>query len=270
MAGRRQAPPQLPLPAPAASRRRRPGAASSRRPSGSSTRRATRRRRWRRSRPRPGCALKTVYVVFTTKSGLLRALWDLLLKGDQADAGVAERPWYRQVLDEPDPVRQLRSTRATRASVKERIAGVLKVIRRRRADRPGRRRALAAHPVGLLRQPARHRRGAARKGALRPGSTSPAPPTCCGRSTTPTSGCCWSASAGGRPRSGSAGSPTPPATSSWQPSPSSRPRAQRPHGLTVDRPAPRVGRSPEPGGPHTPRYHAGHGSRCAGAGSGRP
>ena len=29
-----------------------------------------------------GVALKTVYVAFATKSGVLRGLWDLLLKGD--------------------------------------------------------------------------------------------------------------------------------------------------------------------------------------------
>src|SRR6266511_6236630 len=52
-----------------------------------------------------GVALKTVYVVFTTKSRLLRALWDLLLKGDQDEAAVAERPWYQEILDEPDPER---------------------------------------------------------------------------------------------------------------------------------------------------------------------
>ena len=76
-----------------------------------------------------GVSLKTVYVVFTTKSGLLRALWDLLLKGDQADTGVAERPWYRQVLEEPDPVRQLALNAGNARMVKERISGVLKVIR---------------------------------------------------------------------------------------------------------------------------------------------
>jgi AcrR family transcriptional regulator len=76
-----------------------------------------------------GVALKTVYVAFATKGGLLRALWDLLLKGDQDDAGVAERPWYRQVLDEPDPVRQLELNAHNARVVKERIAGVLGVIR---------------------------------------------------------------------------------------------------------------------------------------------
>lgn len=76
-----------------------------------------------------GVALKTVYVVFTTKSGLLRALWDLLLKGDQEDAGVAERPWYLEVLGEPDAERQLRLNARNACVVKRRIAGVLKVIR---------------------------------------------------------------------------------------------------------------------------------------------
>jgi AcrR family transcriptional regulator len=76
-----------------------------------------------------GVALKTVYVAFATKSGLLRALWDLLLKGDQDEAAVAERPWYREVLDEPDPVRQLRLNAHNSRVVKMRIAGILAVIR---------------------------------------------------------------------------------------------------------------------------------------------
>src|SRR5215207_6659023 len=85
-----------------------------------------------------GVALKTVYSAFATKSGLLRALWDLRLKGDADDAPVAERPRYREVLDEPDP--------------------------QRRGDRARRRRAVAADPVGLPRQPARARRRHRRAG----------------------------------------------------------------------------------------------------------
>jgi len=76
-----------------------------------------------------GVALKTVYVAFTTKSGLLRALWDLRLKGDQDQAGVADRPWYRDVLDEPDPERQLRRNAGNASVVKQRIGGILKVLR---------------------------------------------------------------------------------------------------------------------------------------------
>src|SRR6059036_3352192 len=55
-------------------------------------------------------ALKTVYVAFETKSGVLRALWNLRLRGDRADVPVAEQPWYREVVEEPDPERQLRRT----------------------------------------------------------------------------------------------------------------------------------------------------------------
>src|ERR687886_2924675 len=49
-----------------------------------------------------GVALKTVYLAFETKSGVLRALWHLALRGDEDPAPVPERPWYREVLDEPD------------------------------------------------------------------------------------------------------------------------------------------------------------------------
>ena len=76
-----------------------------------------------------GVAVKTVYLAFETKSGLLRALWNMLLRGDEGDAPVAERSWYREVLEEPDPARQLRlNARAARAA-KVRIAPVLEVIR---------------------------------------------------------------------------------------------------------------------------------------------
>src|ERR671923_2115202 len=50
-----------------------------------------------------GVALKTVYVAFETKSGVLRGLWHLLLRGDVEDLPVGQRDWYREVLDEPDP-----------------------------------------------------------------------------------------------------------------------------------------------------------------------
>ena len=55
-----------------------------------------------------GVALKTVYAAFETKSGVLRALWNVLLRGDEADVPVMDRAWYREVLEEPDPERQLR------------------------------------------------------------------------------------------------------------------------------------------------------------------
>src|SRR3954470_1570248 len=75
-----------------------------------------------------GVALKTVYVVFETKSGVLRGLWHLLLRGDQADVPVGERDWYRAVLDEPDPRRQLELNARNARVVKERAGGLLAVF----------------------------------------------------------------------------------------------------------------------------------------------
>jgi AcrR family transcriptional regulator len=76
-----------------------------------------------------GVALKTVYVAFETKSGLLRALWHLLLRGDEEDVPIPERPWYRKVLAERDPERQLRLGAHNARLVKERAAALLGVIR---------------------------------------------------------------------------------------------------------------------------------------------
>ena len=78
---------------------------------------------------RAGVALKTVYVAFSTKSQLLRALWDLLLKGDQDESPVADRLWYRQVLDEEDPHQQLLMLADVSCVVKRRIGGILRVVR---------------------------------------------------------------------------------------------------------------------------------------------
>jgi AcrR family transcriptional regulator len=76
-----------------------------------------------------GVALKTVYVAFESKAGLLRALWHLLLRGDEAEVPVGERDWYREVLEEPDPVRQLELNARNSRQVKARLAALAEVIR---------------------------------------------------------------------------------------------------------------------------------------------
>ncbi len=74
-------------------------------------------------------SLKTVYLPFSTKSGLLRALWDLRLKGDEGDAPINEHEWFREVLAENDPVRKLRLNARNSRAAKTRIGGMFKVIR---------------------------------------------------------------------------------------------------------------------------------------------
>jgi AcrR family transcriptional regulator len=76
-----------------------------------------------------GVSLKTVYLAFETKSGLLRALWHLLLRGDEEAVPVGERPWFRAVLDEPDPERKLRLNVHNATLVRGRIGRLFKVLR---------------------------------------------------------------------------------------------------------------------------------------------
>src|SRR5215218_8523506 len=65
-----------------------------------------------------GVALKTIYVAFGTKSGVLRALWNHLLRGGRDETPVAEQSWYRELVAEPDPERQLRLAFAASREVK--------------------------------------------------------------------------------------------------------------------------------------------------------
>jgi AcrR family transcriptional regulator len=74
-------------------------------------------------------ALKTVYVVFDTKSGVLRALWDQLLGGADDQVPVSERAWYLEMMNEPDPRQQLRINARNSRLVKARAASLMRVIR---------------------------------------------------------------------------------------------------------------------------------------------
>jgi AcrR family transcriptional regulator len=76
-----------------------------------------------------GVALKTVYVAFETKSGVLRALWHLLLRGDEENVPVDQRHWYQEVLAEREPERKLRLGAHQSRLVKQRAARLMSVIR---------------------------------------------------------------------------------------------------------------------------------------------
>lgn len=74
-------------------------------------------------------ALKTVYAVFGTKAELLRALWNLRMRGDEEPVPMSERPWYREIVDEPDPQRRLALVARNSRIVRERTAHVTEIVR---------------------------------------------------------------------------------------------------------------------------------------------
>jgi AcrR family transcriptional regulator len=75
-----------------------------------------------------GVALKTVYLAFETKSGVLRALWNHRLRAGRDEVPIAQQDWYREVLEESDPERRLRLNARNSRAAKLRIGTVLEVI----------------------------------------------------------------------------------------------------------------------------------------------
>jgi AcrR family transcriptional regulator len=83
-----------------------------------------------------GVAPKTLYVTFDTKSGLLRALWHLRLRGDEEEVPVGDRAWYREVIAEPDPERKVLLAARASSRVKGRAGRLMGVIRSAAATDP--------------------------------------------------------------------------------------------------------------------------------------
>jgi len=74
-------------------------------------------------------ALKTVYLTFGTKAGVLHALWDVRLGGDDQPVPVVDRNWYRQLLQADDPQVLLRTAARQSRKTKDRAGHVMRIVR---------------------------------------------------------------------------------------------------------------------------------------------
>jgi len=83
-----------------------------------------------------GVAVKTVYLAFETKAGLLRAIWDARLAGGEEETPVLQRRWMRELVTEADPVEKLRLLAAQSRRVKTATGPLLEVIRTAAATDP--------------------------------------------------------------------------------------------------------------------------------------
>lgn len=54
-----------------------------------------------------GVARPTVFSAVGSKPAILRAVVDQALAGDDAQVPISERPWWREAIEEPDPVRSI-------------------------------------------------------------------------------------------------------------------------------------------------------------------
>jgi len=83
-----------------------------------------------------GVAVKTVYLAFESKAGLLRAVWEARLGGAEEATPVLQRGWFRELTEEADPAGKLRLLAAQSRRVKTATGPLLEVIHAAAATDP--------------------------------------------------------------------------------------------------------------------------------------
>ncbi len=76
-----------------------------------------------------GVSAPTVTAAFGTKLRILDALIRVEVRGDEAPTPLAARPQWREMLREPDPVRQLRLCAANLRRIQERTTDIFEIVR---------------------------------------------------------------------------------------------------------------------------------------------
>ena len=76
-----------------------------------------------------GVAVQTLYFTFGTKRALLSEILDIAIAGDEEPVATLDRPHIQALLDDPDPVAQLRGQARVTRTVYQRLAPALEVVR---------------------------------------------------------------------------------------------------------------------------------------------
>jgi AcrR family transcriptional regulator len=75
-----------------------------------------------------GVARPTVFTAVGPKPVILRTVVDQALAGDDAPVPIAERPWWREAIEEPDPVRSIQLYARNMCRISGRAALVLRAL----------------------------------------------------------------------------------------------------------------------------------------------
>ena len=75
-----------------------------------------------------GVARPTVFTAVGTKPVILRAVVDQALAGDDAPVPIAERPWWREAIEEPDPIRSIQLYARNMCRISGRAGPVLRAL----------------------------------------------------------------------------------------------------------------------------------------------
>ncbi len=111
----------------------------------------------------------TVYRLFSTKRGILKALLDVSIVGDDEDVPMADRPEVQTVIAEPTPTDQLAGLVKVVSNVNARVAPIYQILVSAAGSDPD--AAGLLHELTQQRQAGQRliARSLARRGALRPG-----------------------------------------------------------------------------------------------------
>lgn len=83
-----------------------------------------------------GVSERTIYQAHESKRQVLFAVIDAAIGGDPAETPVAQRDWFRDVLDEPDPREQIAAFARGVRGIHERTADLVAVLRSAAAADP--------------------------------------------------------------------------------------------------------------------------------------
>lgn len=110
----------------------------------------------------------TVYRLFSSKRGILKALLDVSIAGDDEAVPVADRPAVRSLLSDPDPRRKLAAFVGVAAEVNARTSAIYRILVSAAASDPD--AATLLDELTRQRQEGQGRiaRSLSRSGALRP------------------------------------------------------------------------------------------------------
>jgi AcrR family transcriptional regulator len=75
-----------------------------------------------------GVARPTIFTAVGPKATILRLVVDQALAGDDAPVPIAQRPWWREAVDEPDPVRSIQLHARNMCGINQRAAPVLRAL----------------------------------------------------------------------------------------------------------------------------------------------
>jgi AcrR family transcriptional regulator len=75
-----------------------------------------------------GVARPTVFAAVGSKPAILKAVIDRAMAGDEARVAVADRPWYHEAINEPDPERAISLHVRNICMIVDRVAALLRAL----------------------------------------------------------------------------------------------------------------------------------------------